>query len=173
MINGAFGVGKTSVANCLTKNIKNSMIYDPEKIGLLLTNIIPREIMHDEEKTDDFQDLILWKKIVVTIAQEIKERYNRHLIIPMTIRKPEYFEYIFNGMKNIDDDIYHFCLTASLDTIHSRLKQRGEIPGNWAFLQTEKCLKAYNSYNFSEYIDTTNISVEYITQIIIDRIHCI
>jgi deoxyadenosine/deoxycytidine kinase len=44
MLNGAFGIGKTSVANCLVKNIKNSMIYDPEEVGLLLRNIIPREI---------------------------------------------------------------------------------------------------------------------------------
>lgn len=92
MINGAFGVGKTSVANCLVRSIENSMIYDPEEVGVLLRNIIPREIMLDEEKTNDFQDLILWKKAVVMIAREIKEQYNKHLIIPMTIRKIEYFK---------------------------------------------------------------------------------
>ena len=171
MINGAFGIGKTSVANCLVKNIKNSMIYDPEEVGLLLRNIIPREVMHDEEETDDFQDFILWKKIVVIIASEIKKQYNSHLIIPMTIRKIEYFKYIFNGMKNIDNNIYHFCLTAPLDKIHSRLNQRGEIPDSWAFLQTEKCLKAYENYNFGEYIDTQNRSIEEVTQIIIDKIN--
>lgn len=169
MINGAFGVGKTSVSNCLAKNIKNSMIYDPEEVGLLLKNIIPREVMYDEEKTGDFQDFILWKKTVVMIAREIKEQYNSHLIIPMTIRKIEYFKYIFNGMEKLDNHIYHFCLTAPLDNIHSRLKQRGEIPNSWAFLQTEKCLEAYKNYDFSEYIDTQNISIEEITQIIIDK----
>ena len=73
MINGSFGVGKTSVANCLVKNIKNSMLYDPEEVGFLLRNIIPGEIMHDEAKTGDFQDLILWKKTVVMIASEISK----------------------------------------------------------------------------------------------------
>ena len=170
MINGAFGVGKTSVANCLVRNIKNSMIYDPEEVGLLLRNIIPREIMLDEEKTNDFQDLILWKKTVVMIAGEIKEQYNKHLIIPMTIRKIEYFKYIFEGMEKLDDDIYHFCLMAPLDKIHLRLKQRGEIPNSWAFLQTEKCIKVYENYDFSEYIDTQNISIDEVAQIIIDKI---
>lgn len=170
MINGAFGVGKTSVANCLAKNIKNSMVYDPEEVGLLLRNIISGKIMYDEERTGDFQDLILWKKTVVMIAREIKEQYNKHLIIPMTIRKIEYFKYIFNGMEKLDDDIYHFCLTAPLEKIHSRLKQRGEIPNSWAFLQTEKCLKAYENYDFSEYIDTQNMSIEEVTKIIIDKI---
>ena len=170
MINGAFGVGKTSVANCLVRNIENSMIYDPEEVGGLLRNIIPREIMIDEERTNDFQDLILWKKTVVMIAREIKEQYNKHLIIPMTIRKIEYFKYIFEGMKKLDDDIYHFCLMAQLDTIHLRLKQRGEIPNSWAFLQTEKCVKAYENYDFSEYIDTQNIGIDKVAQIIIDKI---
>lgn len=110
------------------------------------------------------------KKTVVMIAREIKEQYNKHLIIPMTIRKIEYFKYIFNGMKKLDDDIYHFCLTAPLDKIHLRLKQRGEMPDSWAFLQTEECLKAYENYDFSEYIDTQNISIQEVTQIIIDII---
>ena len=40
MINGAFGVGKTTIANELLKEIKNSMIYDPEEVGFMLRNII-------------------------------------------------------------------------------------------------------------------------------------
>lgn len=33
MINGAFGVGKTTTAEALHKKMENSMIYDPEMIG--------------------------------------------------------------------------------------------------------------------------------------------
>lgn len=39
LINGAFGVGKTSVASELKKTINNSMIFDPEEIGYMLRNI--------------------------------------------------------------------------------------------------------------------------------------
>jgi deoxyadenosine/deoxycytidine kinase len=171
MINGAFGVGKTSVANYLVKNIENSIIYDPEEVGILLRNIIPREIMHEEEKTGDFQDFVLWKKTVVMIASEIKKQYKKNLIIPMTLRKFEYFKYILEGMKELDDEVYHFCLTAPLDKIHSRLKQRGETPDSWAYLQTEKCLKAYEDYDFSKYIDTQNFDIEEVAKIIIDKIN--
>ncbi|WBW96449.1 AAA family ATPase [Oceanirhabdus sp. W0125-5] len=171
MVNGAFGVGKTSVANCLVKNIKNSMLYDPEEVGFLLRNIIPREIMLDEEKTDDFQDLNLWKKTVVMMAREIKKQYNRHLIVPMTIRDVEYFKYIYEGLKEIDDDIHHFCLTAPLDKIHSRLKERGDKPGSWSYKKTEECLETYKNYDFSEYIDTEKVSIEEVTKIIIDKVN--
>lgn len=73
--------------------------------------------------------------------------------------------------KNIDNNIYHFCLTAPLYELHSRLKERGEVPDSWAFLQTEKCIKAYENYDFSEYIDTEYISIEEVSQIIIDKIN--
>jgi uridine kinase len=34
MINGAFGAGKTTVANKLLKLMPNCMLYDPEEVGL-------------------------------------------------------------------------------------------------------------------------------------------
>lgn len=33
MINGAFGVGKTTTAQALNEELANSMIYDPELVG--------------------------------------------------------------------------------------------------------------------------------------------
>jgi deoxyadenosine/deoxycytidine kinase len=56
MINGAFGSGKTSAANMLHPLIPNSMIYDPEEIGLMLRKIVIEDIRLEEERTDDFQD---------------------------------------------------------------------------------------------------------------------
>ena len=35
MINGAFGVGKTTIANELQTEIQNSMIYEPELINYI------------------------------------------------------------------------------------------------------------------------------------------
>jgi 2-phosphoglycerate kinase len=52
MINGAFGVGKTSVANELQKTINNSMIFDPEEIGYMLRNIITEDIAYPSETTN-------------------------------------------------------------------------------------------------------------------------
>ncbi|GAA0488505.1 tunicamycin resistance ATP-binding TmrB [Salinibacillus aidingensis] len=159
MINGAFGVGKTTISNELLKVIENSMLYDPEEVGYMLRNVLPEEIKRLEAETGDFQDLQLWKEITVKVARFIISKYNVNLIVPMTIRKPEYFNYIFNGFNSIDSNTYHFCLTASKETIYDRLRGRGEEEGNWCFKQTDKCLKAYNDYNFGEYIETENVSV--------------
>ncbi|GAE34022.1 AAA family ATPase [Halalkalibacter akibai] len=159
MINGAFGVGKTTIANELQKKIANTMIFDPEEVGFMLRNIVPEEIKRLEANTGDFQDLRLWKELTVEVAARMVNTYNTNLVIPMTIRKPEYLRYIQNGFKKIDKETYHFCLTASEGTIYKRLRNRGETEGNWCFQQTEKCLTAFKSFDFGEYIDTDGVSI--------------
>jgi adenylate kinase family enzyme len=166
MINGAFGVGKTTISNELLKEVKNCMLYDPEEIGYMLRNVIPDEVKQHEAKTGDFQDLHLWKELTVNMAKLLINKYKVNLIVPMTIRNPEYFNYIKNGFQSIDEQTYHFCLTASKNIIYERLRNRGEKEGNWCFQQTEKCLKAYKENNFGEYIDTENVRVA----VIIDNI---
>lgn len=166
MINGAFGVGKTTVSHELLKVIENSMIFDPEEVGFMLRNILPEEVKRLEAETGDFQDLQLWRELTVKVARVLIDTYNVNLIVPMTIRKLEYFHYIFSGFKSIDKHTYHFCLTASKATIYKRLLERGEEKGNWCFQQTDKCLKAYNENDFREYIDTENVAIHDVVETI-------
>lgn len=171
MINGAFGVGKTSVATGLIKKIPNSMLFDPEEVGFMLRNIIPKEIKATGEDTGDFQDLDLWKKLTVTVAGDLVHKYGVNLVVPMTIYNKEYFDYIYNGFMEIHKNTHHFCLSASLDTIHKRLEKRGEVKGSWPFQQTTKCLKSFNENNFSEYIDTELYTVDEIVDIILKKLY--
>lgn len=69
MINGAFGVGKTSVAEALNQTLDNSMLYDPEEVGFMLRNIVTEKVLESDEKTNDFQDLELWKTLTVEVAK--------------------------------------------------------------------------------------------------------
>ena len=81
MINGPFGVGKTTIATMLQSKIENSMIYDPEEVGFMLRNIITNDVKLPEEKTNDFQDLILWKKLTVTVAEKLVNIYLYYFMI--------------------------------------------------------------------------------------------
>lgn len=158
MINGAFGSGKTTTARSLQKVVPSSMIFDPEEIGYMLRNLIPEEMRYDYELTDDFQDIDMWRILTVNIAKELKQKYNRHLIVPMTIYKPINYEYIYNGFKDVDEELYHFCLIASEETLRKRLTIRGDIIGGWQFQQIEKCVNAFRSNKFEEYIVTDELN---------------
>ncbi|MBA9086033.1 adenylate kinase family enzyme [Fontibacillus solani] len=170
MINGAFGSGKTTAATKLVQIVPNSMLFNPEEIGYMLRKIIPEEIRHDNEKTDDFQDIELWRKLTVSTVKEVKKKYGKNLIIPMTIYKDHNFEYIKNGLKEIDKDLYHFCLIAREDIIHKRLYERGDKAGGWTFLQTSKCVATLSDKRYEEHIITDSLNQDEVVNRIITRI---
>ncbi|NUU79861.1 AAA family ATPase [Paenibacillus xylanilyticus] len=170
MINGAFGSGKTSAANKLQPLLPTSMIYDPEEIGYMLRNVIVDDVKMDEEKTDDFQDMELWKVLTVQVAREIKQKYGKHLIVPMTIYKSDQFEYIHRGLKELDPKLFHFTLMTSMDTLHERLLKRGDAPGGWTFRQAEKCAEAFHGARFEEYVVTDSLTTDEVVSHIFPRV---
>ncbi|WEK56006.1 MAG: AAA family ATPase [Candidatus Cohnella colombiensis] len=170
MINGAFGAGKTTAANHLSSLIPNSMIFDPEEIGYMLRKIVPEGLRYEHEQTDDFQDMELWKALTVKTAIEVKRQYNRHLIVPMTLYKIHNFEYIYNGFRSLDEEVYHYCLIASEATIRQRLHTRGDTPEGWTYQQIDKCANALRDNRFQEHIDTDQLDSEQVIEQILNRI---
>ncbi|WIV21488.1 AAA family ATPase [Paenibacillus polygoni] len=170
MINGSFGSGKTSTSQKLQPLIPNSMIYDPEEIGYMLRKIITEDIYFEEERTDDFQDIELWRILVVQTARELINRYKKHLIVPMTIYKSVNFNYILNGFRSIDRDTFHFCLVASEETIKKRIEERGDKFDVWYQKQTNAGVIAFNDIKFQEHIDTDNKETEEVIRIILRKI---
>jgi predicted kinase len=170
MINGAYGAGKTTVASRLVASIPNSMLFDPEEVGFMLRRIVPEEIRQREEKTDNFQDLELWKVLTVKVAGLLKMTYGKHLIVPMTIIHKEYFSYMFNGFKELDEQTCHFCLIANQETLCERLRRRGEAEGNWCYRQIPTCVEAYQDTCFEEKIMTDGVPVEEIVDYVRKRI---
>ncbi|MNT15940.1 Tunicamycin resistance protein [compost metagenome] len=169
MINGAFGSGKTSAAHMLQPLIPNSMIYDPEEVGFMIRKIISEDIRLETERTDDFQDIELWRVLTVKIAQEVKMKYNKQLIVPMTIYKIENFDYIHNGFKDIDRNVKHFCLEASEETLRKRLSLRGDTPGGWTYQQISKCVQGLSNERFEKHINTNHKSTdEVVEEILLD-----
>jgi len=170
MINGAFGVGKTSVANELLRRLDGAMLFDPEVVGFMLRHIIPEDVKLEAEKTGDFQDLEMWKPLTVEVARQLRETYGKDLIVPMTIYNKDYFDAIRGGFLQMDSQTYHFCLTANKETIHRRLLERGEEAGNWCFAQTDKCLAGFEDACFERFIPTDDVGVEEIVDFICKEI---
>lgn len=170
MINGAFGAGKTSAAYMLQPMLENSIVFDPEEIGYMLRRIVPEHIRLEDECTDDFQDMELWKVLTVNTVQEMKKKYNKDLIIPMTIYKTNNFDYIVNGLKAIDPELHHFCLLASESTIYQRLQKRGDEPNGWTYQQTLKCTEALKHQRFEQFIHTDDKSTDDIVNIILNQL---
>jgi deoxyadenosine/deoxycytidine kinase len=166
MINGPFGVGKSTTAELLQAKLPNSMIYDPEEVGLLLRKIT-NGVRLPHEDTDDFQDIELWPTLTVTVAEHLLQQYGRHLIVPMTLVNVTYFRQIRDGLARLDPELYHFCLMASYEVIHQRLVERGTEKGAWAFQQTQRCLEALKVSEFQVHIDVEEQGVKQVVETIL------
>jgi deoxyadenosine/deoxycytidine kinase len=164
-INGSFGVGKTSVAEILSKRLPNSLVFDPEEVGFFLRDIL--DPIHQE---DDFQDYSMWRSLVVTTAKLLCETYGRTLIMPMTLTRRSYFEEVVGGLSGIDPNLHHVCLTAPVDTIYSRLISRGDKPGSWTWTRVERCHDAFQSPIFNLRIPTENTLPDAVAETILTAI---
>ena len=169
MINGSFGVGKTTVAYALVDRLPGAMVFDPEAVGQML-RYVTHGMRTEDEDTDDFQDIALWPALTVVTAEHLYRQYHRSLIVPMTLANPAYFATIKAGLERIGPPVFHFCLTASLETVQRRLLERGDAAGSWPWRKAERCVPALADARFAEHIDTESRSVEAVVAHILSRL---
>ena len=98
------------------------------------------------------------------------DNYNGILIIPMTITNIDYYNQIIGNLIKDGVKVYHFILNVDKDNIKHRLISRGEFENSWAEQQIDRCLQAFKSTINGEKIDTNNLNVEQVVNIIITKI---
>lgn len=153
-INGAFGVGKSTVAEALHKKLPNSYLYDPENAGAFIWQNIPDFL----SRKGDFQDIPLWREINRGMLQYITDHSDTTVIVPMTMINSRYYREITEYIDARQTPIFHFILSASKETILRRLAQRGEKKNAWAERQIDRCMHGLESMN-GTVIDTNTQSV--------------
>jgi chloramphenicol 3-O-phosphotransferase len=152
MLNGAFGAGKSTVAQLLQARIPNAFTFDPEILGRL-SRMLTQEISSAEEQTDDFQDIRVWPPLVAATGCEMYRAYRRPMIVPMTLADPARLATIRSGFEAVAP-VAHFCLLASWPTIQARLNERGDGPGSWPWRKSEAYAPAFFDPAYAVHIDT-------------------
>src|SRR5206468_578597 len=146
MINGSFGVGKTSVARELRRRVSGSVIYDPEWAGWLIQRL-PSWVHLRGRGTDDFQDVALWRSSVVAGIRLFRTFARGPVFVPMTFSNLEYLSYVLSGIRSFEPNVRLFCLTASLESIRNRIRDRGtaidESETSWIMRHTKECVRAH------------------------------
>lgn len=157
VINGSFGVGKTTVARLLRESFPGSAIYDPEWAGLALMRL-PKWAGLKGAGTDDFQDIELWRALTVAGVRLFGLFASGALIVPMTFSRRAYLDEVVAGLRRHDPETRVFCLRAGLPTVRERLAGRGtkvEGPGSeWIARRIVECAEAHRDPRFGEPVDT-------------------
>ncbi|MER6996112.1 NUDIX hydrolase [Streptomyces sp. NPDC000410] len=122
-INGAFSAGKTSAARELIDLIPNSTLYDPEVIGGALRYLLPQKRL---DEVTDYQDLPMWRRLVVDAAATLLAEVGGVLVVPMTLLRQEYRDEIFGGLAARRIPVRHVLLAPAETILRTRIAERGE-----------------------------------------------
>src|SRR5262245_57299397 len=173
MINGSFGVGKTTIAKLLRASLPGSAIYDPEWAGFFFRRL-PKWIKLKGSGSDDYQDIALWRRFAVAGGRLFRLFASGPVIIPMAFSRRDYFDEVVSGIEALDHELRVLCLKANLATIKKRLVQRGtkiEGPGSeWIARRIIECVEAHEDPHFGEPVDTENRSAHDVAEDIINRL---
>jgi deoxyadenosine/deoxycytidine kinase len=159
IVNGSFGVGKTTVGKLLRKQITGSRLYDPEWAGSILMRLPPKLKLRGSG-TDDFQDIDLWRKSVVYGTKIFRTFARNTVIVPMAFNRKDYLDEIVSGIRLFDDQIKIYCLKAGITTILKRLEQRGvkvNEPDNWIVVKAKECIEAHKDDHLGESVNTEGV----------------
>ena len=126
-INGAFSAGKTSAACELIDLIPNSTFYDPELIGGGLRRLLPQKKLAE---VTDFQDLPIWRRLVVDTAAALLAELPGVLVVPMTLLRQDYRDEIFGGLASRRIPVRHVLLSPEETILRRRIAEREECAGD-------------------------------------------
>ncbi|MEV4680661.1 NUDIX hydrolase [Streptomyces kurssanovii] len=126
-INGAFGAGKSSTARELIDLIPNSTLFDPELIGAGMRHLLPAKRLAE---VGDYQDLPIWRRLVVDTAAALLAELGGVLVAPMTLLRQDYRDEIFGGLASRRIAVRHVLLAPAETILRERIAAREACPGD-------------------------------------------
>jgi hypothetical protein len=157
LLNGAFGVGKTTTAQLLTRRNPSFLLFDPEELGTALTGIL-----NPVAPVDDFQEYRTWRILVAAAFGALRREFGRDLIVPMTVSELDVWRELYSAAELVDPNTIRIQLAASPQTLRSRIVNRSEAEGPhaWALAHLESGLALAANDEYGYVVDTDSLSPE-------------
>ena len=130
-ISGAYGVGKSTLAEAMAANMEHALIFDAEEVGNAVRGNYP-----DCPYGYIFEDYPLWGEFCSMLLKDVHEKFHKDILVPMTLlRKASYG--IIERLNREGIDTRLVILEAEHQTIHDRILARGEEEGCWCMENIE------------------------------------
>ena len=166
LLNGSFGIGKTTTAELLQRDLSGSVIYDPEDIGWWLRRL-PPWLIGLRRQPDDYQDMRLWRTLM-TRGTLAAHRRASPVIVPMAFTNLDYFD-AYAEMLEAAAPVARICLVAPLEVIRARLAERATREGRqisaFEFRRSAECADAHRDPAFGTPVDALGAPAEVVRRI--------
>jgi vacuolar-type H+-ATPase catalytic subunit A/Vma1 len=113
-INGAFGSGKTRTAGLVAKRLDGAKVFDPEYVGYMLAPFVA-------SPTGDFQDLPLWRHLVIETMTGLARQQPQTWVAPMSLINAAYRTEILDGIRGAGVEVREFILTLTEHQLQARI----------------------------------------------------
>ncbi len=161
-ISGAYGVGKSTLAEELLKHIDNSMIFDAEEVG----NAV-RENYPGEPYGVIYEDYPLWCDFNYMLLKDIYNNFSKNIFVPMTLVRKKSYINIIERLRSDGIETKLIILEASRKNIHDRIIARGEDENCWCMENIEMSQKGSKNLPCDLLIDTDEKTVFEIAEIVL------
>lgn len=151
-INGAFGVGKTTTANLMMKRLDGAKVFDPEHVGYLLMSFV-------ESPTGDFQDLPLWRHLVIQTMTGLAQQHPQTWVAPMSLINAAYRTEIFDGIRAAGVDLREVILTVPEQQLRDRIDgdQMDTKARRWRQDHVTQALTTFATLTDAHFIDASQL----------------
>ncbi len=164
-ISGAYGVGKSALAEALVDKIENAMIFDAEEVG----NAV-RENYPDEPYGVIYEDYPLWCDFNYMLLKDIHEKFQRNILVPMTLVRQNSYSKIIQKLKDDNIDTKLIILEGTHQCIHDRILARGEDEECWCMENIDMSSSASKAITGGYHIFTDDKSVDELVSIVLEYI---
>ncbi|MFC4031476.1 NUDIX domain-containing protein [Streptomyces polygonati] len=126
-VNGAFGAGKTDAAREMLDLIPASTLYEPEVLGGCLRHLLPEKQL---QEVTEYQQLPIWRRMVVETAAALLNEVGGVLITPMTLLRQDHRDEIFGALAARGIEVRHVLLEPGETILRERIEARRTTPGD-------------------------------------------
>ncbi len=161
-ISGAYGVGKSTLAEALAERIENALIFDAEAVG----NAV-RENYPDCPYGYIFEDYPLWSRFCYELLKDIHSQFHKTILVPMTLLRRRSYTNILEKLKTGGIPVRFIILKASYQNIHDRILARGEDEDCWCMQNIEMASKEAAAFSEGISINTDGKTVEELTGLVL------
>ena len=151
-LNGPFGAGKTTTAGLVTKRLAGAKVFDPEYVGYMLMPFV-------ESPTGDFQDLPLWRHLVIQTMTGLAHQHPRTWVAPMSLINAAYRTEVFDGIRTAGVDLREVILTLPEQQLRTRIDtdQVETKARRWRQDHVAQALTTFADLTDAHFIDASQI----------------
>lgn len=163
-INGAFGAGKTTTAGLLTERLDGAKLFDPEYVGFMLTPFV-------QSPTGNFQDLPLWRHLVVETMAGLARQYPHPWVAPMSLIDVARRAEILGGLRGAGVEVREFVLAVPEDRLRARIDADQADPAarQWRHDHVSQALTTFATLSDATVVDGT-LPAEQVTEAVLEQL---